>query len=224
MLLDCRSEEPSHVPLSTEKTRVLVVDSGVRHRLVDGAYALRAEQCKQAVAALSKRRGSAGGSLTQLRDATPEEVAEASTEGVLTGDVRMRAEHVTSENARCLRFAELMKQGDVEAAGEEMYSSHASLRDLYAVSTPEIDWLVDHAKGLGIQGGVYGARITGGGFGGCVVMLVDAGKAESVRSSVLSAYRQWVEGNRDAYERHLTPVPQPGAFVAMPSDGAHRYE
>ncbi len=158
LLIDCRSLESRPVPLP-EGVRVLVVDSGVRRRLADSAYATRRAEC-QAIAA---RLG-----LRALRDATWKEVED-----------EPRARHVVSENARVLAAVDALAAGDLPALGQLMTESHASLRDDYGVSTPELDELVARLLSLG----ALGARLTGAGFGGCVVALASADECKRIAAS-----------------------------------------
>lgn len=151
LLIDCTSLEvtPVSVPDTVE---VVVVDSGARRTLAGSAYAERRSDCEAAARLIGP-----------LREATLADVA------ALDDDVvRRRARHVVSENQRVARFAELLGSGDLTEAGELMAASHASLRDDMEVSTPALDHLVAE---LAATSGVYGARLTGGGFGGCVVAL-----------------------------------------------------
>ena len=155
LLIDCRTLEIQPVPLPDEAETV-VVDSGQRRALVSSAYAERRRQCEEAAARIGP-----------LRDATLDDVATLD-DPVL----RRRARHVVSENGRVRAFATALVDGDVESAGALMLESHASLRDDYEVSTPELDRIVDS---LCHSPGVFGARLTGAGFGGCVVALAEPG-------------------------------------------------
>jgi galactokinase len=155
LLIDCTTLEVTPVPLP-DGVDVVVVDSGQRRALVGSAYAERAAQCAAAEAVVGP-----------LCTATMEAVA-----GIADGVVRRRARHVVTENARVAAFAAALQAGDVTAAGRLMAASHASLRDDFEVSTPVVDALVAGFAGMP---GVLGARMTGGGFGGCVVALVRPG-------------------------------------------------
>ena len=158
LLIDCRSFETKPVPLP-EGVRVLVVDSGLRRRLADSAYAARRAECE----AIAARLG-----LRALRDATLKEVED-----------EPRARHVVAENARVLAAVDALAVGDLPAVGRLMTESHASLRDDYGVSTPELDELVTRLLSLG----ALGARLTGAGFGGCVVALASADECERIAAS-----------------------------------------
>jgi galactokinase len=158
--LDCRSLEVRPVTLP-DGLEVAVVDSGQRRALAGSPYAERRAQCAAAEARIGP-----------LRDATT-----ASVEALDDPVLRRRARHVTSENVRVDGFVAALAAGDAQLAGELMGASHASLRDDFEVSTAELDGLVAH---LGSRPGVHGARLTGGGFGGCVVALCDPGVALGV--------------------------------------------
>ncbi|MCA1690842.1 MAG: hypothetical protein LC733_01095 [Actinobacteria bacterium] len=155
LLIDCTTLSVEAVPLP-EGLEVVVVDSGERRALASSAYAERRRQCEEAASVIGP-----------LRTATEDDVATLE-DGVL----RRRARHVVTENARVRMFADALRGGDLAAAGHLMDGSHRSLRDDFEVSTPGLDRLV---AGLQGQPGVYGARMTGGGFGGCVVVLAEAG-------------------------------------------------
>ena len=182
LLLDCRSLQVMPVALPPS-IAVVVVHTGTSRRLEDSAYAARRAACEAAAA----RAGVAA-----LRDAAPEQVADDPI-----------ARHVVSENRRVLEFFDALQRGDLRLCGALMLASHASLRDDFAVSTPELDALVD---ALG-EAGAYGARLTGAGFGGCAVALADADAADDVVDRATARYGS-VTG--------LTPMP----LVVRAVDGA----
>ena len=153
--IDCTTLAVQPVPIPDD-VEVVVVDSGQRRALATSAYADRAAACQQAQAEVGP-----------LRDASLAEVR-----AVADPVVRQRARHVVTENGRVDAFAAALRAGDRAALGEAMQASHASLRDDFEVSTPVLDELV---ATLVAEGGVIGARLTGAGFGGCVVALVEAG-------------------------------------------------
>jgi galactokinase len=197
LLLDCRSLETRDVPIPST-ARILVFDSGVRRELTRSAYNERRASCERVVAALRKRHAF----VRALRDADDALLAEvaASLDAV---DVR-RASHVIAENRRPALLADAFAAGNLERAGRLMMHSHGSLRDLYEVSSPELDILVELAIE---QPGCTGARLTGAGFGGCVIALVEAGSVERVLSSVEAGYEA----------RTGRPT---AAFACVPSEGA----
>jgi galactokinase len=197
LLIDCRSLETRDVPVPTT-ARILVFDSGVRRELAKSAYNDRRAACERVVAALSQRHPW----VRALRDADDALLAEVAP-ALDPVDLR-RAAHVVAENQRPARLADAFVAGDLARAGRLMMHSHASLRDLYEVSSPELDALVELAVE---QPGCMGARLTGAGFGGCAIALVEAGSVERVLSSVEAEF-----------ERRTGRVP--GAFVSLPSEGA----
>ncbi len=173
--IDCRSLEVEPVPLP-ESASVLVLDTGTRRDLVSSAYNQRREEC---------RRGAQAFGLASLRDLTEE--AFAAGQEPLDPIVRRRVRHVLSENARTLSAVRALRAGDVELVGGLMLQSHASLRDDFEVSSPALDAMVEIATA---QPGCWGARMTGGGFGGCAVALVDRQAAAAVGARITTVYRE----------------------------------
>lgn len=174
LFLDCRTLAYRHVPLPAGY-RIVVANSMVRRALVDSAYNERREQCEEAVEVLGVRA---------LRDADEGMLAEAKPR--LSGAVYRRALHVVSENARVVRAVEAMQQGDAATLGALMDASHASLREDYEVSCRELDLLVELARR---QPGCPGARMTGAGFGGCTVNLVESGAVDAFIPALREGYR-----------------------------------
>ena len=164
LLIDCRSLEVEPIKLPDE-VAIVVVHSGLPRALEHSAYAERRAACEAVAARLG---------LTALRDASPGQVAD-----------EPRARHVVSENARVLESADALRRGDLDKLGSLMSASHASLRDDFEVSTPELDALVD---ALG-RAGAAGARLTGAGFGGCVVALAPVGEAHGLAARAADDYR-----------------------------------
>src|SRR5690606_22445318 len=168
LLIDCRDLCSRPVPMPPpDQAVILVGDSGVRHTLADGAYRARRESCERVARALGA---------ASLRDLDHRDLADARRQltcaepgvrGVWAEDLR-RARHVISENARTIEAAHAFDAGDLYLAGRLMNESHDSLRDDYEVSCPELDLLVEIARATE---GVYGARMTGAGFGGCAIAL-----------------------------------------------------
>jgi galactokinase len=163
LLIDCRSLEVEPIPLPDELA-IVVVHSGVERALEGSAYAERRAACERVAAALGLR---------SLRDATPEQVAD-----------EPRARHVVSENARVLASVQALKRGDVDSLGPLLDASHASLRDDFEVSTPELDALVEALR----DAGALGARLTGAGFGGCVVALAPRADAGRIAGEAAARY------------------------------------
>jgi galactokinase len=168
LLLDCRSRTTTPVPMTDPAVSVLIVNTNVRHKLPESEYPKRRSQCESAARTLK---------VPALRDTTLKALEAA--HGRMERVVFRRARHVVSENERTLQTAKAIKASDWPAVGKLMYASHASLRDDYEVSCPELDAAVEIMQAIGENGGVIGCRMTGAGFGGCVVSLV---KTDAVRS------------------------------------------
>jgi galactokinase len=163
MLLDCQSLAYSYPELALPGARLVITDSRETHALSGSKYNERFGECRSALAALGARLPV--GSLCELDPATFEANKDLLTDPVLY----RRARHVVSENHRVLSAAAALERGDLAALGRLMTISHASMRDDFEISTPRMDALVEAA--LSVEG-VYGSRMTGGGFGGCTVTLV----------------------------------------------------
>jgi galactokinase len=173
LLLDCLSLDVTHVPFADPDVCVLVVNTSVRHNLAAGEYARRRAECVAAADHLGVRT-----------------LREASMGFTMPNDVlARRARHVVSENARTLAAVEAMRQSDWPAMGRLMYESHASLRDDFEVSCAELDAVVEIAREIGEDGGVWGCRMTGGGFGGCAVCLVRSTQAAAISDRIGARYR-----------------------------------
>jgi galactokinase len=196
LLLDCRSRKATPVRMADPAVTVLVINTNVRHKLVDGAYANRRSQCEAAARVLG---------VPALRDATTKglNAVRARLEPV----VFRRARHVITENERTLEAAKAIQEGDWRRVGKLMYDSHASLRDDYEVSCPELDAVVEIAQAIGSKEGMIGCRMTGAGFGGCAVSLVKT-------DAVLPITRKLGE----AYERKTRT--QATIFSSRPAGGA----
>ena len=174
LLIDTRSLAIEHVSLPRD-SEILVIDSGVPHAHAGGDYRLRREECARAAALLGVRA---------LRDIRSERDPRLEQ---LPSVEQRRARHVIAENGRVLAAVALLRAGDSAGLGPLLNASHASLRDDFEVSCPELDTLVALAQS---HEGTYGARMTGGGFGGSIVALVSLGLAESIAELVCAAYAQ----------------------------------
>ena len=172
LLLDCRSGATRQIPFGNPELVLLVADTQVKHELSDGGYAARRQQCYDAVGKLG---------VSMLRDADHEQVAAAGAEGTLNEKELMRARHVVGEIERTLEAVGALEAGDYERFGHLMVRSHYSLRDDYEVSCEELDAIVELACGCE---GVFGARMTGGGFGGCGIILATSTASEAVTQAV----------------------------------------
>jgi galactokinase len=177
--LDCRSRTITPVAMTDPAVTVLIINTNVRHKLAETEYAKRQAQCEAAARILK---------VAALRDATPAALDAARQQ--MDPVVFRRARHVISENERTLQAARAIQASDWATAGQLMYASHASLRDDYQVSCPELDVVVEIAQEMGEAGGVIGCRMTGGGFGGCAVSLVKTEAVQRITRSLDAAYEK----------------------------------
>ena len=196
LLLDCRSRTAVPVPMTDPAVTVLIINTNVRHKLADGEYARRRDECLIAAQTLQ---------VPALRDTDLERLAAAKAR--LDPVVFRRARHVITENQRTLEAAAAIQAADWAQAGRLMYASHASLRDDFQVSCPELDAVVEAARKLGPEAGVLGCRMTGGGFGGCAVALVRSDAARLITRKLV-----------EACETKLGPVIS--IFSSRPAGGA----
>jgi galactokinase len=185
---------------SGERSPVVVVtNSNVKHKLSDGEYPVRVKQCKEAVSMLQMKYPA----VKALRDCTGLDQLDA-VKGQMSEVIYRRAKHCVTEDARTLRAVEALAAGDFKLLGKLMTESHMSLKNDYEVSCAELDALVDSA--LEVEG-VYGSRMTGGGFGGCTVTLVDR-----------SAAARLIEHQKEKYFLKHREVCD--CYIAAPSAGA----
>ncbi|XP_014772882.1 galactokinase isoform X1 [Octopus bimaculoides] len=191
LLIDCRSMESELVAMKDPETVVLITNSNVKHELTGTEYSSRRDQCKLAAKLMSK---------DSLRDAKMEDLEACKDK--LDQETVKRIRHVITEIRRTEEAAKALSSADMTKFGKLMVDSHISLRDDYEVSCPELDQLVNAALQMD---GVYGSRMTGGGFGGCTVTLV----TKSAAASVMEHIRKTYQG-------------QPTFYVCPPSDGARQ--
>ena len=177
VFLDCRTLEakPTALSLKENGLEIVVMDSGVAHRLTDGGYAARRQSCQEAAEKLS---------VTSLRDVTVESL-EASRD-LLEDVVYKRARHVVTENERVRKTVELLSSSGPKAIGQLMLESHASMRDDFQISIAELDLAVETA----MSQGAIGARLTGGGFGGAAIALIEADNVANLKTAVLDKFRE----------------------------------
>ena len=201
VLLDCRSLDYRYAPVPAA-VALVICNTMVKHSIAGGEYNRRRAECEQGVELLARHLPG----IRALRDVSPDALEKFA--GQLPEVVRRRCRHVVNEDARVQQASGALNAGDLDRFGRLMYESHASLRDDYEVSCPELDVMVELARE---QQGVIGARMTGGGFGGCTVNLVQADRAESFRSAML-----------DAYERRMKIRPE--IYITQASEGVGRRE
>jgi galactokinase len=179
LLIDCRTLESTLIPMDLKDVAVVVCDTRVKHALASSEYNLRREQCSRGVELLREV-------MPDIRALCDVSVAEFEQhQARLPELIRNRCRHVVTENARTLAAAEALKAGDLKLIGKLMYASHQSLDRDYEVSSPELNLLVEIASSLD---GVIGSRMTGGGFGGCTVNLIERGRIETFSDVVSRKY------------------------------------
>ncbi|GAP20359.1 galactokinase [Leptolinea tardivitalis] len=197
MLLDCRSLEYRTLPLPPDVS-IVIADTTVRRTLVSSAYNKRRESCEEAVRLLKQKIPS----LNSLRDISVNDFETFAD--ILPEETAMRARHVVNEIERTSKAIPLLESGDIVAFGKLMNECHASLRDLYGVSGPELDLMARLAQPIK---GCYGARQTGGGFAGCTVNLVKKDMTEEFSKTLASQYEK---------ETNLHPA----VYICEASEGA----
>lgn len=180
LLLDCRSLQSQPLPIP-DSVRLVVCNTGVKHSIAGGEYSQRRAQCEEAI----RRLSSVMPGIRALRDVTTADLEKHKQ--LLPELIYRRARHVVTEDERTQQAAAAFKHGDLESVGQLMAASHRSLRDDYEVSCPELDVMVEIANA---QPGVIGARMTGGGFGGCTVNLVKAETAQQFQKAVGAEYER----------------------------------
>ncbi len=178
LLIDCRSLEFNYSPFPAGVS-LLILDTGVKRALARSAYNTRRDECQEGVRVLSSMLPG----IRMLRDVTTEDLGRHG--GMLSDTIRRRCRHVITENARVLESTRALTSGDVSRFGKLMYDSHLSLQHDYEVSCPELDVMVDICAEAE---GVFGARMTGAGFGGCVVCLVKDAAAPDVVARITREY------------------------------------
>ena len=178
LLLDCRTRKTELVPMSDPSVSLLVVNTNVKHELGTGEYAKRRAECEAAAKALG---------VVSLRDATAGQLEGAKKK--MPDVVYRRARHVIGEIERTLHAAEGIRASNWPTVGQLMYASHDSLREDYEVSCKELDIIVEIASAIGLKGGVYGCRMTGGGFGGCAVALIKTDAVNTITDKIAKDYQ-----------------------------------
>ena len=203
LLLDCRSRQTELVPLNDPSVALLIINTNVKHELSGGEYAQRRAQCETAAKILG---------VPSLRDATADALERARRQMDLF--VFRRARHVIGEIERTLQAAQGIRNSDWPAVGRYMYASHYSLRDDFEVSCKELDAVVEICQSIGFPGGIYGCRMTGGGFGGSCVALVEADAVDAITKQIATSYKIATTGDeaKDGIE--------PTIFSSRPAAGA----
>ncbi|BCJ37701.1 galactokinase [Actinocatenispora thailandica] len=197
LFLDCRDLSNEQVPfdLAAAGLALLVIDTRAPHQHTDGEYAKRRSACEAAARVLG---------VPALRDVSGEHL-DAALAALPDDESRRRVRHVVTENQRVLDTVSLLRAGQLRAIGPLLSASHTSMRDDYEITVPPVDTAVAAA----LSAGAYGARMTGGGFGGCVLALTDAGAVDEVQQAVRNAFAS-------------NGFTEPATFLAVPSQGAGR--
>jgi galactokinase len=189
LLLDCRSLEFELIPIP-DRVRMVVCNTMVKHDHASGEYNRRREECEEGVRILAQWYPE----IRALRDLSPGQIMQHGDD--IPEKIFKRCRHVVEENARVQEGGRRLRAGDLSGFGELMRASHRSLRDLYEVSCRELEVMAEIAEGLP---GYYGGRMTGGGFGGCTLNLVEANDAESFAGLIAERYRQATGIEADVY-------------------------
>lgn len=197
VMIDCMTEVPQLVPFENLDLTVIISNTMVNHQLSDGGYAARRKNTSDGLALLGA---------PSWREVAMDDVLAAWE--TLVDPINRRARHVVGEIERTQLAAEMLNRGDYDKLGELMYASHDSLRDDFEVSCVELDQLVSAAQKIGRAGGVIGARMTGGGFGGSTVTLCETAKVESIVQQLEVDYK-----NATGISAEI--------FVSRPAQGAH---
>jgi len=197
LLLDCRSLEFELIPIP-DRVRMVVCNTMVKHEHASGEYNRRREECEEGVRVLAQWYPE----IRALRDVSPDQLVLHADD--IPKKIFRRCRHVVEENARVQEGGRRLRAGDLNGFGELMRASHRSLRDLYEVSCRELDVMAEAAEGLP---GYYGGRMTGGGFGGCTLNLVEANDAEAFAGLIAERYKR------------ATGI-EPDVYICSASDGA----
>ena len=197
--LDCRDLSYQYFPLNLGGYKIVLFDTGVKHSLAGGEYNLRRQQCEQGVAVLKERFPE----VNSLRDANLPMLDEQFRSAV-SSTVYNRCLYVIEENIRLEQGCALLLQNNIKGFGDKMYGSHKGLSELYEVSCKELDFLVDLSKQ---EDAIAGARMMGGGFGGCTINLIELSAIESIHERFSKQYQS-------AMGRELA------MYVMVPSEGS----
>ncbi len=197
--LDCRDLSYQYFPLNLGGYKIVLFDTGVKHSLAGGEYNLRRQQCEQGVAMLKERFPE----VNSLRDANLPMLDEQFRSAV-SSTVYNRCLYVIEENIRLEQGCALLLQNNIKGFGDKMYGSHKGLSELYEVSCKELDFLVDLSKQ---EDAIAGARMMGGGFGGCTINLIESSAIESIHERFSKQYQS-------AMGRELA------MYVMVPSEGS----
>ncbi len=195
VLLDCRSLSVQHIPFVHEEVRIVLLNTGVTHALADSEYNVRRQECRQGIEILQRFMPD----LESLRDVTLTTLEKAREE--LGPKLYARSRYIVEENQRVRTACSLLSCGDIAGLGQIMFATHYGLRDLYEVSCPELDFLVELAADTE---GVVGARMMGGGFGGCTINLVRPDASQRFLENATAYFGNSFSQNLQAYAVQLS--------------------
>ncbi len=195
LLLDCQTRQCRQIPFSNGDVSFLVANTNIKHQLSDSKYSERRSECDAAIQKIGKN---------SWREVTKADVEDQSA---MPLNERLRAKHIVTEIERTLQAVKSLEHGDFEAFGKRMLQSHESLRDDFQVSCAELDALVEIASCIGLEGGIYGSRMTGGGFGGCTISLIETSQSDTIIRKMSKDY-------------HANTGLELTCFMTRPSDGA----
>lgn len=191
ILLDCQSLSHQYIPLNIEPYRLVMLNTKVSHNLATSEYNTRRQECEQGVAIIKEKNPE----INSLRDVSREMLENSKNE--LSNIVYMRCSYIIDENIRVLAMAKALKENDFNKIGSLLYKAHEGIRELYEVSCPESDFLVDFAK---TNSFVLGARQTGGGFGGCTLNMVHKDAVNNFVQNATARYKEKFGINLEAFE------------------------
>lgn len=191
ILLDCQSLEYQHIPIDLHPYKIIMLNTKVSHNLASSEYNTRKQECEEGVALMKKTNAA----IDSLRDVTRAMIEASKNE--MTQNVYNRCSFIIDENKRVLEMVNALKEKDLETVGSILYEAHEGISNLYEVSCPESDFLVDFSKGYS---GVLGARQTGGGFGGCTLNIVQEDAVDLFKKEAAIAYKSEFNVDLDAFE------------------------
>jgi galactokinase len=195
LLLDCRSLALRFIPMP-ENVSLVICNTMVKHSVAHGEYNVRRAECEAGVRYFAQHRKT----VRALRDVTEDDLRQLGSG--LSDVLFRRCRHVVTENARVLAASHALESSDLRRFGQLMYESHRSLKDDFEVSCSELDTTVELAQEIP---GVFGARMTGGGFGGCTINLVESSQARQFRERIINAYQHATQIRPEVYITHAAP-------------------
>jgi len=181
ILLDCRSLEHKYIPVKLEENKIVLFDTQVKHSLANSEYNLRREQCEEGVLILKNSYPK----IKNLRDVTIEMLAKIPTDTQHSALIFNRCKYIIEENERLIAGTNNLLKGDILNFGKKMFITHFGLSNLYEVSCVELDFLVDFVKN---ENAVYGARMHGGGFGGCTINIINESVLDDLSDRIKQSY------------------------------------